>query len=288
MENENRPFRRLTLTKVLTIILIVAVAFISIAVLEPISSDKSEYEAIAASLEEKKDTVTKITLAADAASIAIASIPGDATTPLAEKVLDVASILVIVIGALVLEKVLLTSFGFITFKVLIPIACGLLLIYVLNSKVAFKVLAIKIFVFALVLVNIVPASIKISNYIYEANNEAITQLSDGTQLPVIGGIQQTENNEESKSWLSQVISGFKTKLETGTDEAINYAKEVSNKFIMAVAILILTTCVIPMLVVFTVLWLLKFLFGGAVPIENISFVNLMAKDRRHAHAAENE
>ena len=288
MEHEKNIFFRSVTAKVLTIILLIAITFVSVAILEPISTDKEEYAKISASLEEKKDTVTKITLAADAASIAIASIPGDATTPLAEKVLDVASILVVVIGALVLEKVLLTSFGFITFKVLIPAACALFLIYIFSNKPSFKVLAIKIMVFALVLVNIVPASIKISNYIYERNNEAITQLSDGTQLPVLGSSQPEEEGEKSKSWLSQVISGFKTKLETGTDEAIEYAKEVSNKFIVAVAVLILTTCVIPMLVVFTVLWLLKFLFGGMISVENTKYIKVVAKGKHEPQTAENE
>jgi len=64
----------------------------------------------------------------------LASVVGDATTPVANEIMDISSYLLIVVCALVLEKSLLTVFGYIAFNILIPIACGLFAISVFAKR----------------------------------------------------------------------------------------------------------------------------------------------------------
>mgnify|MGYP000240661576 CR=1 FL=1 len=71
-------------------------------------------------LEEKKITVMEMTAAVAASSIAVAAIPGDATTPLADQIAELGSYLMIAAGAVMLEKFLLAITGHAAFSLLIP------------------------------------------------------------------------------------------------------------------------------------------------------------------------
>lgn len=78
------------------------------------------------SLDDKKTTTLELTAAATAASAAITLIPGDAGTPIADKLADLSSYFLIVVCAIYLEKYLVTITGLAAFKLLIPIGCILL------------------------------------------------------------------------------------------------------------------------------------------------------------------
>lgn len=78
------------------------------------------------SLDDKKTTALELTAAATAASAAITLIPGDAGTPIADKLADLSSYFLIVVCAIYLEKYLVTITGLAAFKLLIPIGCILL------------------------------------------------------------------------------------------------------------------------------------------------------------------
>ena len=62
------------------------------------------------SLDDKKTTALELTAAATAASAAITLIPGDAGTPIADKLADLSSYFLIVVCAIYLEKYLVTDY----------------------------------------------------------------------------------------------------------------------------------------------------------------------------------
>ena len=78
------------------------------------------------SLDDKKTTALELTAAANKPSAAITLIPGDAGTPIADKLADLSSYFLIVVCAIYLEKYLVTITGLAAFKLLIPIGCILL------------------------------------------------------------------------------------------------------------------------------------------------------------------
>ena len=68
----------------------------------------------------------ELTGTATALATGAAAIPGDATTPIANKLADVAGYMVIVYAVIIIEKYLLTITGYIAFKILFPIGCILM------------------------------------------------------------------------------------------------------------------------------------------------------------------
>ena len=108
-------------------IVMVLAALASLGVSDYLSSPEFHAESLA-SLDEKKVTVMELTAASAAASVAISAVPGDATTPIANQVSELSSYLLLVTGVILLEKILLTLTGYLAFKLLIPIACALVIV----------------------------------------------------------------------------------------------------------------------------------------------------------------
>ena len=98
-------------------------ALFSFFVLAKTTSSVDFHKANIESLENKKDKVMELTAASAAASAAITLIPSDVATPIASELADLSSKFVIVICAIYVEKYLLTITGYVTFAILIPIAC---------------------------------------------------------------------------------------------------------------------------------------------------------------------
>lgn len=234
---------------------LVLIAVLSIFVLSKYATRPESYKHTIESIDEKKATVMGVTTAAVAASTGLAAIPGDATTPIANQIMEISSYLLIVVCVLVLEKSLLTVTGFLSFAILVPCACALAIIYIISRKNLLKVLAIKIAVFAIAIALIIPASVKISDLIYEVNENTIEQVTLNEEASA------EEEKKEEQSWLDSMIG----KIKKGVSDVEDKAKQMLNNFVDAIAIFIITYCVIPILVIFLVIWLIKFLFGVTLP-----------------------
>jgi len=122
--------KRDLITKSICLVLLVVLALLSVFLLAKTASSPENYVSTVKSIDEKKATVMAVTATAATASTILAAIPGDATTPIANQIMEISSYLMIVVCALVLEKSLLTVVGYLSFKILIPIACVLFGIYI--------------------------------------------------------------------------------------------------------------------------------------------------------------
>ena len=256
--------------KIVATIVLIVIALISIfGVSNKVSSPEFHKKSIKL-LDNKKMTVASMTGAAAAASTAISAIPGDATTPIANEIMDMASYLLIITGVIFLEKLLLTLTGMITFKFLIPIACCLGIIYLYWKKDTLKNLAIKLSVFGILIFIVVPLSTYVSSWL-ENNYKDTIALS----VEEVENIDFEEKNEE-KTNSEGFINGLKNKAQdvtenitSGVSSGIEKAKEVLSKFIDAIAVLIITTCVIPIAVMIFLIWIIKMIFGINIPVKNI-------------------
>lgn len=140
---------------------------LSVSVFSKMASDPSNHEKTLEALDEKKADVLKLTATSAAASTALAAIPGDATTPVANKLADLTSYFLVILMVVFLEKYLVTLTGYAAFSILIPAACILLAAGICLSRNLLKILAAKIAVFALVIFMIIPFSMKVSGIIEE-------------------------------------------------------------------------------------------------------------------------
>lgn len=220
--------------------LLLVVAVISFVAVGKVASDPKMYHHTISALDQKEQNVLTLTAGATATSVLITLIPDDIATPLADKLADVAGYLLIVICAVYAEKYLLTVTGFAAFKLLIPAAC-LIGIYGLFRKNNWgKQLAIKLSIFALLLVAVIPVSIRTSELVEGVYAESIEST-----------MEEAEHAQE------QVGS---------VDAIMEKAKAISNNYVQAVAIFIVTSCVIPIVVLLFFSWMMKLFFGVTIPI----------------------
>lgn len=257
---------------IVTVIALIIVAVLSIFVIAPFASSAKTHANSIKTLDEKKITVMELTAATAGSATALAAIPGDFTTPVANQILQLSSYLLIVIGAIFLEKVLLTLTGFVAFKFLIPIACLLYAIYVFVEKDLFKNLAIKLAAFGIVITLIVPVSVSVSNLIEKSHKDSITQTVEEAKNAQ-NEVNQAEGEEDNGNIWDTVTSKVKegiSNIGEGASKVIKKGEELLNKFIDAIAILLITSCVIPIVVLFAFIWLVKIIFSVNIPLPKLN------------------
>ncbi len=230
---------------------LLVVGLVSFFWLAKTTADPAFHAASIAALDEKKVTVMELTAATAAGSVAISAVPGDATTPIANQISELSGYLLIVVGAIMLEKLLLSLTCYAAFQFLIPIACVLGIVYLFAHIEWCRVLARKLALFGIVICLIVPASIQVTRIVDETFQ--IQQTVDDAEQAV----EQPADTEEEGSWFSQIGEAI-----TGTvSDAVDQAEAALSRFIDAVAALLITTCVIPIAVLLFFAWVTKLIFG---------------------------
>ena len=218
-------------------------------------------------LEDKRDTVMRLTTAATGVSVAITMIPGDAATPIAEKLADLSTIFLLVLSAIYLEKYLVTITGFAAFKLLIPLACGAGIAAVLFRNHVAKQIAAKLAVFGFAIVMIIPASVGISNLIEDTYNSSIQSTIDlaletTEEIEEDSELNAAKEEEKKGNIFSELLSTVTETVSVATDKVEN----VLNHYLEALAVLLVTSCVIPVLVLFFFWWLVKIILGVDIPV----------------------
>ena len=240
----------------------VIIALFSIFVAAKYATSTDFHANTIASLNESKKTVSELIAASTAASAAITVIPGDVATPIAEKLADVSGYFIIVICAIYLELYLLTITGYVAFYFLIPIACILILACQFYKIEMLRQVAAKLIVFAVIIVSVIPASVKISDIITASYGSSIEQTLENAKKTTEEIRQNTpeETTSEDDGWLGNIISSAKNTFTTATAEV----EAVLNNMIDALAVMLVTTCVIPVLVILFFLWLAKLLLNSSL------------------------
>lgn len=234
--------------KILSIVLPVIIAVFSIFVLAKPASSPTTYAKTIASLDEKKTTVMELTAASTAVSAAITLIPGDTATPIAEKLADLSTYFLVVLCAIYLEKYMLTLAGFAVCKVMVPAVCILFIVNVFRKSEACKRLMKKIGVLSLALIFLVPVSVKVSDFIQNTYEESINEtISSAKEMS-----NELEDEEDKSLW---------DRITDGATSTVKKVEQSLNQFVEALAVLIVTSCIIPILILVFFVWLMKMLLG---------------------------
>lgn len=264
--------KNLNSKKFIVIIVLIVIALISMFGVSKVTSSPQFHVKTIQSLDEKKITVMELTAAAAGAATGLALIPSDATTPIANQIAQLSSYLLIVTGVIFLEKMLLTITGFATFYILIPAACLLYIIYLVGNKDFFKNLAIKLAIFGLVLFITIPLSVKVSNIIETTHETSINQtIEEAKQIESVSETTITEETEDEGwfSGLTDKAKDFISSIGNNVSGWIQKGKETLSNFIDAIAVLLITTCVIPIGVLIFIIWIIKIIFGINIPVRKI-------------------
>ena len=231
-------------------------ALISIFVLSKYAASPEFHQKTIQALDEKKTTVMELAAASTAASAAITLIPGDTATPIAEKLADFSTYFLVVICAIYLEKYLVTITGYAAFMILIPLACVLLAINAYWKSRTCVNVALKLILFGMAISLVIPASVKVSDMIETAYESSIEETIDSAKQAaglIESNAEEQESETEKKGFLDGIISGVQ-------DSVANVAEKVEsilNNFIEALAVMLVTSCVIPILVMVFFVWIIK-------------------------------
>ena len=243
------------LEKILVSLLLVLAAAVSFFLIAGGTKDSGLNRSLVASIDDKTSTVMKLTSASAIASAGISAIPGDTATPIAEKLADLTGYFLIILSVLYTEKALLTLLGAAAFKVLIPIACaaGILGVWFWRKG---TLLAGKIALFALSIAVAIPLSLLISDSIYATYSDRINETLDSSEElnEQTAPLAEAERDESLIATILGKISETATSLS-------DKAAVLLNRYVESVAILIVTSCILPCLGLVFILWLIKLLFG---------------------------
>ena len=269
------------------IVIWLLIGLLSFTVLGKYASAPESHQATIASLDEKKATVLELTAATTATSALITLLPGDIGTPIAEKVADLSGYLLIVLCAVFLEKYLVTITGYAAFKIFIPAACVLFAANMMVRNRSVDKLARRLLIFGICIFLVVPASVKVSDLIettYQSQIDATLEDAKSTQkmLENSSAVQQEmEQAQQSKdpntaqqaTGISGIFDKAKDALSSAKDSVTTAVENVTisseelvqkvqnslNHFVEAVAVMLITSCVIPILVLLIFFWLIKVL-----------------------------
>jgi hypothetical protein len=247
-------------------------ALLSILVAARFATSTDFHAKTIATLEEKQETVLQLTAASTAASAAITLIPGDTATPIAEKLADLSGYFLIVLCAIFLEKYLLTITGYAAFYFLVPLACVLYAVYGYGGRETLRLLARKLLVFGLAIFLVIPVSVKVSDVIestYQSSIDATIQAAQDTTEEVENSAKDGADESE-EGFLSGLISSITGGISSAVSSVGDKVGEMVNNFLEALAVMLVTSCVIPIVVLVLFVWLIKITFSINLPVGAMS------------------
>lgn len=258
-------------------------ALISFFVIAEKTTSQEYHAKTIASLDEKRVTVMELAGASTAASLAVSMIPGDTATPIAQKLADLTTYFLVALCAIFLEKYLLSITGYAAFKLLIPVACVLIAGNVFLKNDGLKNLSIKLITFGLAMFMVIPVSVKVSDIIeatyhdsiqstIAATNETVKEIESNTA-------ELSEDTEETDTWWGKILDSVKSaatsardvilSVPTLTKELRNKAENALNNLIEALAVMLVTSCIIPIVVLVFFVWLVKVVLGVNIDFAKI-------------------
>ena len=216
-------------------------------------------------LDEQQTNVEKMTAATAVIATGLAAVPGDMTTPVANKLIDLSGYLVFVLCAVFLEKYLILIIWYLSLAILIPLSLAMMALTMFSSRgERIRKLAVKFLVFAVAIGIAIPASVGISCLMektssYLSVNQRVESIENSSKAS-----SEVESTTESKSLIGRIKSNLSSSTGTLTSSARKWIEKGENAFndmIEAIALMMITSCVLPILTLMFFIWLLKSLFS---------------------------
>ena len=258
------------------IVALVVMALLSGFVARPYFADTNTWNPVIETIDQKKGNVLALTTSCVALSAGITALPGDTGTPVAEQLAQLSGNLGIVLAVLYLEKYLLTILWSVGLGILVPLSFVLFAISLgihgrWSTSTVLRRLATRILLLTLIAMFVVPASVWVSQKVDETYRVSIEQTeqraadaaaaadSDGSKVS-----KKKSETTESKNVLEQLADGASSLVTTVTSGAKQMTDEIVQQvtnLIEGAIVMIVTSCVIPLLVLVAFLWLGHTLLG---------------------------
>lgn len=259
--------RTIIIVAVLAVIAIVSFFWIS-----GIASSEDSFQGTYSSLDEKRTNVTELMGATAASSTAISLLPGDAGTPIAEQLADLSGYFLFILAAIYLEKWMVTMTGMLAFKILIPIACLILIAAYLYASDRWKEVGVKLILFALMVFAIIPVSGVVTEKIDASYQKSVQQTIEDTRNDT-KQLNDATGGKKDESIAEKITD----KIKGGVSGTLDKFENTLNRITEAIAVLIVTSCAIPLAVLLFFIWLIKLLTGVNIPIPHIRASKVIGK-----------
>lgn len=256
------------------IVLLIVAALVSEFALRPHFEQVETWGSTIEVIDAKKSNVLALTTSSLALSAAITAIPDDAGTPVAEQLSQLAGNLGIVLAVLYLEKYLLTILSFLSFGVLIPIVCALFAISLgihgrLSTSRVLRVLGMRVLIVAAIAITVVPASVWVTQRVDETYQVSIAQeeakaKAEAEEKAAKESKSKSKQKQENKSFLDQLVDGaaqLGSALSSGVQSLTDSVITQATNLIEGAIVMIVTSCLIPLLVLAAFLWMGHALLG---------------------------
>lgn len=254
------------------IVALVVLALLSGFVARPHFADTKTWDSTIEVIDQKKGNVLALTASCVALSAGITALPGDTGTPVAEQLAQLSGNLGIVLAVLYLEKYLLTILWSVGLGILIPFALVLFAVSLgihgrWSTSAVLRRVATRVLVVAVIGMALVPASVWVSQKVDETYQVSIEQTEQkATEASKASSTKSEKKSEttENKNVLEQLTDGASSLLTSVTDSAKSMTDEIVQQvtdLIEGVIVMIVTSCVIPLLVLAAFLWLGHTLLG---------------------------
>lgn len=255
------------------IVALVVLALLSGFVARPHFADTKTWDSTIEVIDQKKGNVLALTTSCVALSAGITALPGDTGTPVAEQLAQLSGNLGIVLAVLYLEKYLLTILWSVGLGILIPFALVLFAISLgihgrWSTSTVIRRVATRVLVVAIIGMVLVPASVWVSQKVDETYRVSIEQAqqkaADAADSDSSKASKKKTESTESKNVLEQLTDGASSLITSVTSGAKQMTDEIVQQvtdLIEGVIVMIVTSCVIPLLVLAAFLWLGHTLLG---------------------------
>lgn len=264
--------------RIFLLLMLVIISLVSVFFLEPWAVSPEVQEHTITSLDEKKKDVQELTAAATAASVGITLLPGDAATPVADKMADLSTYMLIVLCAIYLEKYLVTVMGMVTFRYIIPFAMVIMGVSLFWRRRMCRLLSLRVLLFGLALYFVIPISVRITDIIETTYNSSVqSAVEAANELSREAKAQEEEakrleeerkKEEEAQKGLLERIKDIPSAFSESASDVVASVTQVSeekikelevmlNNFLESIAVMIITSCVIPILVLLVFFHMIK-------------------------------
>ena len=218
-------------------------------------SAPERYTAYTESIDAKTDTVLKLMAASTVTSAGISAIPGDTATPIAEKLADFSEYFLLILCVLYAEKYLLSIIPLGVFRGLFPLACVLFAVGRIWNPRLLDRQACKLTLIGVAMLLVIPLSVRTSDLIY-------TTFQDSIDSTIASAEELSEETKEiSEAEDEGMLHAVLNRLSETKDSLTEKASTILNRFVETLAVMIVTSCLIPILVLVFFLWVVKQLTG---------------------------
>lgn len=254
--------------KLAKILLLIFITVFSITVLANIVPDTEYMQETVEYLDESQSTVMTFSGTASATSLALSALPEDFATPLASTVSDLNTYFIFMFAVLFVEKLMVLEGTKLAFAYLIPITCILYGLFVLTEKEVFKNFGRKLLILGIAVILVIPVSTRFTNIVCKDYmvyvDETIAEADAGATK--INEVMTTGDTEVG--FFDKISAAFKNSIQ-GVSDLLDYFNNVIKRCINSVAIMLVTTFVVPLLILFLFRWLLTELFALHFPMPRI-------------------